>query len=306
MVGFDAADDAAVSYLSDAHCIVHTLDFFPPLVDDPFAFGQIAAANALSDVYAMGGEVLSALNILSFPSGMSQDSVQKILAGGNQMVLEAGINISGGHSIQDQEPKYGLSVVGVVAKDKLWRNQGAKVGDRLVLTKALGSGVLSSADKQKRLDPKGYERMLATMIRLNKYAAKAAHAFPISACTDITGFGLVGHAAEMAAASKVDMVIDTAQLPLLPQALEFAEEGILPGGAGRNRAYVGERVQITEALPEARISLCFDPQTSGGLLLALPASKAEELVEALHAGGDRDSRIIGEVLKEGTGTIVLR
>ena len=303
MVGFDTSDDACVYRVTDQIAAIHTVDFFTPIVDDPFWFGQIAAANALSDVYAMGGRPVVAMNLLCVPNCLSQETVRKILEGGHQKAVEAGCVIAGGHTIQDNEPKYGLCVTGYVHPDKVLRNVGARPGDALVLTKPLGTGVLTTAAKADLLEPEQYDRLVRSMAQLNAKAAEAMlQCREIHACTDVTGFGLLGHADEMAAGSGVTVRIYSRWLPLLPGALELAEMGIIPAGAYRNRDYVMPRLSIGENVPQARLDLISDPQTSGGLLIALPMEEAGALVDALRADCP-DSAIVGTVFPKTDHTL---
>ena len=303
MVGFDTSDDACVYRITDQIAAIHTVDFFTPIVDDPFWFGQIAAANALSDVYAMGGRPAVAMNLLCVPNCLSQETVRKILEGGHQKAVEAGCVIAGGHTIQDNEPKYGLCVTGYVHPDKVLRNVGARPGDALVLTKPIGTGVLTTAAKADLLEPEQYDRLVRSMAQLNAKAAEAMlQCREIRACTDVTGFGLLGHADEMAAGSGVTIRIYSRRLPLLPGALELAEMGIIPAGAYRNRDYVMPRLSVGENVPQARLDLISDPQTSGGLLIALPMEEAGALVDALRADCP-DSAIIGTVLPKTDHTL---
>ena len=303
MVGFDTSDDACVYRITDQIAAIHTVDFFTPIVDDPFWFGQIAAANALSDVYAMGGRPAVAMNLLCVPNCLSQETVRKILEGGHQKAVEAGCVIAGGHTIQDNEPKYGLCVTGYVHPDKVLRNVGARPGDALVLTKPLGTGVLTTAAKADLLEPEQYDRLVRSMAQLNAKAAEAMlQCREIHACTDVTGFGLLGHADEMASGSGVTIRIYSRRLPLLPGALELAEMGIIPAGAYRNRDYVMPRLSVGENVPQARLDLISDPQTSGGLLIALPMEEAGALVDALRADCP-DSAIVGTVLPKTDHTL---
>ena len=303
MVGFDTSDDACVYRVTDEIAAIHTVDFFTPIVDDPFWFGQIAAANALSDVYAMGGRPAVAMNLLCVPGCLSQETIRKILEGGHAKAVEAGCVIAGGHTIQDNEPKYGLCVTGYVHPDKVLRNVGARPGDALVLTKPLGTGVLTTAAKADLLEPEQYDRLVRSMAQLNAKAAEAMlQCREIHACTDVTGFGLLGHADEMASGSGVTIRIYSRRLPLLPGALELAEMGIIPAGAYRNRDYVMPRLSVGENVPQARLDLISDPQTSGGLLIALPMEEAGALVDALRADCP-DSAIIGTVLPKTDHTL---
>ena len=287
-MGFDTSDDACVYRITDEIAAIHTVDFFTPIVDDPFWFGQIAAANALSDVYAMGGRPAVAMNLLCVPGCLSQETIRKILEGGHQKAVEAGCVIAGGHTIQDDEPKYGV---------------GARPGDALVLTKPLGTGVLTTAAKADLLKPEQYDRLVRSMARLNAHAAEAVSKCPeIHACTDVTGFGLLGHADEMARGSGVTIRLYSQRLPLLPGALEFAEMGIIPAGAYRNLDYVKPRLTVAESVQQARVDLISDPQTSGGLLVALPMEDAGALLAALRER-DPDSAIIGAVVAQTEHTL---
>ncbi len=302
-MGFDTSDDACVYRVTDEIAAIHTVDFFTPIVDDPFWFGQIAAANALSDVYAMGGRPAVAMNLLCVPNCLSQETVRKILEGGHQKAVEAGCVIAGGHTIQDNEPKYGLCVTGYVHPDKVLRNVGARPGDALVLTKPIGTGVLTTAAKADLLEPEQYDRLVRSMAQLNAKAAEAMlQCREIHACTDVTGFGLLGHADEMASGSGVTIRIYSRRLPLLPGALELAETGIIPAGAYRNRDYVMPRLSVGENVPQTRLDLVSDPQTSGGLLIALPMEEAGALVAALRADCP-DSAIVGTVLPKTDHTL---
>ena len=303
LVGFDKSDDASVYKISDELALVQTVDFFPPIADDPNLFGQIAATNALSDVYAMGGEPKLCLNIMAVPEDMPKEAVHDILRGGYDKVYEAGALITGGHSILDDEPKYGLCVTGYVHPDKALRNVGARPGDALVLTKPLGTGVLTTAAKADLLEPEQYDRLVRSMARLNAHAAEAVSKCPeIHACTDVTGFGLLGHADEMARGSGVTIRLYSQRLPLLPGALEFAEMGIIPAGAYRNLDYVKPRLTVAESVQQARVDLISDPQTSGGLLVALPMEDAGALLAALRER-DPDSAIIGAVVAQTEHTL---
>ncbi len=271
LVGVSTADDAGVYLLDDNTALILTVDFFTPIVDDPYTFGQIAAANALSDVYAMGGRPLTALNIVAFPAcELDGETLPAILRGGADKVAEAGAVIAGGHTIDDAQPKYGLSVTGVVHPGKIWTNAGARPGDALVLTKPIGTGVLATAAKA-GMFPAGVAASIETMAALNAKAAAAAADHPIHACTDITGFGLLGHLFELAGASGMRAEIASAALPLLPDAAEAAAMGLVPAGAYRNRDYLAA-VTFAAGVPEPLRDLCFAPQTSGGLLFALPAT----------------------------------
>ena len=281
LVGFDKSDDAAVYRLDDGRAIVQTLDFFPPVADDPYLFGQIAATNALSDVYAMGGEPKLALNILCIPQSMPKETVHDILRGGYEKCAEAGAIICGGHSIFDEEPKYGLSVTGFVNPERIWKNHGAKIGDVLFLTKPLGIGVLTTAQKAALLDKETEALMLRLMTTLNKGARDVLTGFTVHACTDVTGFSFLGHLYEMCSGSDVSAEIDVNQIDFIPQAVEFARIGLLPEGMYRNRTFAEHAVDVGDT-ELALCDLLFDPQTSGGLLCAVPAEQAYAVEAALN------------------------
>lgn len=305
LVGITTSDDAGVYKLNETTALVQTVDFFTPIVDDPYLFGQIAAANSLSDVYAMGAVPLTALNLVAFPNcKLPGEALLAILQGGQDKVAEAGAVIIGGHTIDDTEPKYGLAVTGISHPDKIWTNAGAQPGDCLVLTKALGTGILASAARAD-LFLQGVAAATASMAALNATAAKIAAGFSVHACTDITGFGLIGHVYEMAAGSKVAISLDSTALPLLPEAAEAAAMGFVPGGAYHNRNYL-TAATFAENVPEPIRDICFDPQTSGGLLLAVPAREAGPLVAALKAAGLAPASIIGEVTGVGEGEVHVR
>ena len=296
LVGFDTNDDACVYRITDKIAAIHTVDFLTPIVDDPFWFGQIAAANALSDVYAMGGRPAVAMNLLCVPCSLPQEVIRRILEGGHQKAVEAGCVIAGGHTIQDHEPKYGLCVTGYVHPDRVLRNVGAQPGDALILTKPIGAGVLTAAAKGDLVTPEQYERLLHSMATLNAAAAERITACPhIHACTDVTGFGLLGHSDEMARGSGVTVRLYSRRIPLLPGALKLAESGILPAGAYRNMAYVQPRLSVADTVPQALADLIADPQTSGGLLVALPVEEAGALARDLRACCP-ESAVIGTVL----------
>lgn len=295
LIGYESDDDACVYLASEDVAIIQTIDFFPPVVDDPYDYGCIAAANALSDVYAMGATPKTALNLLCFSSCLDLDVVRKILEGGADKCLEAGASIAGGHSIEDEEPKYGLSVMGLCHPDKIRRNDTPRIGDLLVLTKPLGTGALSTGLKAELIREESIKKLVDTMAKLNKYAFEASIGLDVSASTDVTGFGLLGHAREMAGKeNRVTILIDSQKLPLLPEALEMAQDGMLPGGCYRNRGFVGDRVQFDEGVPLALSDLMFDPQTSGGLLLAMPEKDATTYLSTMHEQGE-GAWVIGRV-----------
>ncbi len=292
LVGFDTADDAAVYRLSDDAAIVSTVDFFPPMVDDPRLFGRIAAANALSDIYAMGGKPLFALNLVCFPRNADKEALAEILRGGAEKITEAGAVPAGGHSIYDHEAKYGLAVTGLVHPGRILRNRGAAVGDCLILTKPLGVGLVLSAARAGLAATDHCAAAAASMERLNRYAAEKLEGFPVNACTDVTGFGLVVHACEMAGGDRT-LVFDFASLPLLPGALAHAA-GFLATAAGqRNRNHAGAMVDMSGVSPAGQ-EILFDPQTSGGLLLSVPADRAKEICAAIRRD-DPAAAIVGQV-----------
>lgn len=303
LVGIETSDDAGVYLLDEHTALIQTLDFFTPIVDDPYTFGQIAAANSLSDIYAMGGRPLTAMNIVAFPAALLRESVlPQMLKGGQDKVKESGAVIVGGHTVDDPEPKYGLSVTGVVHPDRILRNIGSKPGDALILTKPLGTGVLATAFRAEMFD-EGWQTAIISMTTLNKTAAEALAGFAVSACTDITGFGLLGHLYEMASGSEVCVRLDYQQVPLLPQAAEAANMGLVPAGAYANRDYFsGKGIHIKPHVPEAVADLLWDPQTSGGLLLSVPSSQEKSLLHALQARGVV-AACIGRVISRGKGEI---
>jgi len=303
LVGFDRSDDASVYRVSDELALVQTVDFFPPIVDDPFIFGQIAAANALSDVYAMGGEPKLALNLLCVPEKMPQSAVQGILAGGYSKVFEAGAIITGGHSIFDDVPKYGLSVTGFVHPDRFFKNLGAREGDVLFLTKPLGTGILTTAEKAEMLEPGEIDRAITIMTTLNRGARDCAVRYRVHACTDVTGFSLMGHMLEMMQGSDVSARVETGAIDFLPRVLEFANMGLLPAGVYRNRAFAEPFVDEGE-LPLMLRDALFDPQTSGGLLLAVDPKDADAMERDLKASVPSAQRI-GTVREKGDKSIYL-
>lgn len=281
LVGFDKSDDAAVYRVSDELALVQTVDFFPPIADDPFLFGQIAAANALSDVYAMGGEPRIALNLLCVPKSMPDSAVHDLLRGGYSKVYEAGAVIAGGHSILDEEPKYGLCVTGFVHPNRILTNAGAQPGDVLFLTKPLGAGILTTAAKADLCPPDVLKAAYERMTTLNRAARDAMVQFRVHACTDVTGFGLLGHALEMAQGSGVQIKLNVSTLPIPPEALELARMGILPEGMYRNRKYA-EPFVMADSVPLEIQDALYDPQTSGGLLIAVHPNDADALAETLQ------------------------
>lgn len=280
LVGFDKSDDASVYQVSDDLALVQTVDFFPPIADDPFTFGAIAATNALSDVYAMGGEPKLALNIMAVPKDMPKEAVHEILKGGYSKVYEAGALITGGHSILDEEPKYGLAVTGFVHPDKLIRNCGAKPGDVLFLTKPLGMGIITTAAKVDMVSKETYDYALTLMMTLNKSARDVMVKYDVHACTDVTGFGLLGHASEMATGSEVELHIAVDNIKLIDEALELATLGILPEGMYRNRDFAEKYVDHGDVIL-AKQDMLYDPQTSGGLLIAVDSKDADAFFDEI-------------------------
>jgi len=299
LVGIDGVDDAGVYQLDDDTALVQTVDFFPPIVDDPYIFGQVAAANALSDVYAMGGRPVTALNILCMPAALPPGVVADILRGGADKIAEAGAVVVGGHSVKDNELKFGVAVTGLIHPKKIITNGHACPGDKLVLTKALGTGIISTAIKQNKATTDETAAAEKSMTSLNREAAEEMVASGASAATDITGFGLAGHGFEMATASKVSMRIFFDRLQLLPGTLKHAEGGALTGGAGATKKYLGDRIRFDSNLSKPQQDIIFDPQTSGGLLIAIASEKASALVESLVSRGVV-AAIIGEIIPSDT------
>lgn len=303
-MGFDTSDDACVYQLREDLAIVQTVDFFPPVVDDPFTFGQIAATNALSDVYAMGGSPNLAMNLICFPNCLPLDVLEGILQGGYDKVQEAGAIVVGGHTIEDPEPKYGLCVTGFLNPKDALANSTAQEGDLLVLTKPLGLGILATANKADLLQPAEYEEMVRLMTTLNKGGQEAmlrvggAHA-----CTDVTGFGMLGHTYEMASGSGMTVELYAGELPLIPSAVEYAKMGIIPAGAYENRKYLEEKITFAPQVPEVVRDLLCDPQTAGGLLISLPEKQAVELVKQLETPC---AQIVGEVKAFSGKSIVVK
>jgi cysteine desulfurase NifS/selenium donor protein len=307
LVGTETSDDAAVYRIAPDLAIVETVDFFTPIVDDAYAFGAIAAANALSDIYAMGARPLFALNLVGFPVRRLPISVlHEILRGASDKATEAGIPIVGGHSVDDPEPKFGMAVTGLVHPEKILTNRTARAGDRLVLTKPIGVGILATAAKRGAASEAAIARATEVMATLNKTAAEVMARFPVSACTDVTGFGLIGHLLEMTSASGVEVEVWASAVPVLDEALEWARAGVVPGGTRENLEHAGVRVEWDERLsPAERLLLC-DAQTSGGLLIALPEQEAPALIGALREAGVREAAAIGRVLGPGAGMIRVR
>lgn len=303
LVGLDTTDDAAVYQLNSEQALIQTLDFFTPVVDDPYLFGQIAAANALSDVYAMGGTPLLALNIVCFPTCLPVEVLQAILQGGADKVKEAGAILAGGHTVEDDEPKYGLSVTGIIHPAKIISNAGAKAGDLLLLTKPLGTGIALTALKADLAEAELVNSVQQSMATLNKDAAAVMVEVGVSACTDITGFGFLGHLYEMIVASKVSATVATCNIPVFPGVAALAQMGLIPGGAYRNRDYLVDNVTFTPGVKEEMADILFDPQTSGGLLISISAAKASVLIEKLAKYGVTTAAIVGEISGGAPGRI---
>ncbi len=302
LVGFTTSDDAAVYKLSDQTAIIMTADFITPPVDDPIIYGQIAAANAISDVYAMGGTPLACLNLIAFPSGkLPEEMLHKIIAGGLNKITEAGAVLAGGHSIDDDEPKYGLSVTGTVHPDRIWTNTGARPGDVLVLTKPVGSGVLFNANLKNWVSAAAMDNCLEVLTTLNRRPAEIMQNFDIHAATDVTGFGLAGHALEMVGETAITIDIQVAALPIMDEALEMYRKGMTTGVNASNRQLVTGAMTMAPALPAWHQEIVFDPQTNGGLMVALPESQAQDLVTALHSAGIQAAAIIGRVTDQQEG-----
>ncbi len=306
-MGIEHLDDAGVYRLTDDIALVQTIDFFTPIVDDPFSFGQIAAANALSDVYAMGGKPLTAMNMVAFPiKNMDRAILAEILKGGYSKVQESGALLVGGHSIEDSDIKYGLSVTGVVHPNKILTNARARPGDRLVLTKPLGTGIIATALKGGMASQEAMTKITESMATLNRVASEVMVEVGVNACTDITGFGFLGHASEMAIASDVGIVIQSQSVPIFPQAEEYASMGMVPGGTGRNRDFAACKVEISGHVPDIKMDILYDAQTSGGLLISVKGKRVEMLLEQLHSKGVQWTTVIGEVLGGPKGRVVLQ
>ncbi len=292
--------------MNDEVALVQTVDFFTPIVDDPFTFGQIAVANALSDVYAMGGTPLTGMNLVAFPiKTLSPSILKEILLGGLSKMEEAGVALVGGHSIEDPEIKYGLAVTGLVHPKKILTNSKAKAGDKLVLTKPLGTGIISTALKGGMASEEAVRKIVESMVTLNRTASERMRTYGAHACTDVTGFSFIGHALEMATASQVGMVIESKAIPIFPEAMDYAKSGLIPGGAHSNRDFFSCRVEVHSNVPELLVDILYDPQTSGGLLISLPSGEAEKLVGTLKEEGHIHSSVVGEVVEEPRGKIRL-
>ena len=306
LVGIEHIDDAGVYKIRDDLALVQTVDFFTPIVDDPYTFGQIAAANALSDVYAMGGTPITAMNLVAFPiKSMEIEILREILKGGLDKMREAEVVLVGGHSIEDQELKYGLSVTGLIHPDAVLTNTAARIGDRIILTKPLGTGIINTAQKGGQAAPKAVQRAIEVMTELNRKAAEVMKGFNVHACTDVTGFGLLGHLCEMLGQGEIGIKISLDAIPILPKAEEYAAMGLVPGGAHRNREFYAPKIQGADGCPPALLDILYDPQTSGGLLIAIPEEEAEGILRLLQEGGVKDARIIAEVVAKPKGRLIL-
>lgn len=302
----ESLDDAGVYKLTDELAIIQTVDFFTPIVDEPYVFGQIAAANALSDVYAMGGKPLTAMNLVCFPIKSLDISVlQDILRGGVDKLREAGVTLVGGHSIDDAELKYGLSVTGIVHPKRLVTNAGAKVGDKLILTKPLGTGIISTAVKAGVVNEELVRKVTRCMATLNDKASELMQEVGVHACTDITGFGLLGHTIQVAESSQVGIELHLASIPYFSEVIQFSQQGFCPGGLYRNKDFYSNKVKFINQIPEYMQDILFDAQTSGGLLICLSPRKAELLLDRLQQAGVEDAVSVGEVVSEPKGMVTL-
>jgi selenide,water dikinase len=302
----ERVEDAGVYKLTDELAIIQTVDFFTPIVDDPFTFGQIAAANSLSDVYAMGGKPLTAMNIVCFPiQTMDVSILREIMLGGLEKMREADVVLVGGHSVDDQELKYGLSVTGSIHPQKILRKEGSKPGDRLILTKPLGTGIISTAVKAEMASKEAASLISKSMSTLNRKASKVMQEIGANACTDVTGFGLLGHAAEMVENTDVGMVIYAEAVPVFPEVEELMAMGLIPGGLYRNRGFRKSIVEFQPDVSQFRMDILFDPQTSGGLLISVSEDKAQHILERLHRAGVTKAAIVGEVVANPKGRIIV-
>lgn len=306
LVGLDRADDAGVYKISPDMAIIQTVDFFTPIVDDPYWFGQIAAANALSDVYAMGGIPKTAMNLVAFPvKRMDMSILRQIIQGGVDKMKEAGVVLMGGHSVEDNELKYGLSVTGFVHPDRVLTKKDLQVGDRLILTKPLGTGIINTAIKGGLASPEITEVVTRLMATLNRDAAMIMGDYTVHACTDITGFGLLGHIAEMIVDLKMGIRLSSKRIPIIPETLDYAGMGLVPAGAHKNREFRECMVDFSSSVDPVFQDVLFDPQTSGGLLIGARKESAEELCAELQQNGMREAAIVGEVVSEPNGRIVV-
>jgi selenide,water dikinase len=306
IVGLETADDAGVYKVSDDLAIIQTVDFFTPIVDDPYAFGQIATANALSDVYAMGGVPKTAMNLVAFPlKDMDLSVLRQIIQGGLDKMREAGVVLVGGHSVEDKELKYGLSVMGFIHPDRVLTKKNLQVGDRLILTKSLGTGIINTAIKGGLASKEITDTVTRLMATLNKNAAEIMEDYPVHACTDITGFGFLGHLAEMVVDSGTGVRIHANRVPILPQTLNYAGMGLVPAGAYKNREFFEPHVDVATGVDILIQDILFDPQTSGGLLICVEGNRADDLLQALRQKGIHDAAIVGQVETEPKERIVV-
>lgn len=296
IVGLEKADDAIAYQVNPEQIVIQSIDFFTPIVDDPYMFGQIAAANALSDVYAMGGTPLTAMNVVGFPNCLQGDVLSKILQGGADKVAEAGAVIAGGHTVEDDEPKYGLSVMGQAEPEQLLTNDNAQVGDKLILTKPLGMGIVSTAIKGGLADEDIKEVVIDSMARLNNQAGEVMHDYGVNACTDITGFGLLGHLWELAENSGVKIEVTADEVPIFDKVVEYAEMGLVPAGAHSNKKHLEQHIEFGPEVEESMIDILFDPQTSGGLLISVPQDQVSDLLIELYGLGVDEAGVVGEVV----------
>lgn len=305
LIGFDTSDDACVYRINESQAMIQTVDFFPPVVDDPYVYGQIAAANALSDVYAMGGTPTLAMNLLCVPNCLSKVTIEGIMMGGYDKVKEAGAIIAGGHTIEDVEPKYGLCVTGFIHPNDVLANSTCREGDLLILTKPLGLGVLTTASKAGLLSSNDYNIMVSTMSTLNKYAQQVlVRVGGANACTDVTGFGMLGHSYEMAAGSKKTIKLFSSEIPVIESAIELAKMGIIPAGAYSNYDYLSQKIISKPTISRSTLDILSDPQTSGGLLISVRESKAQEMLRAMSEITPW-ARIVGQVEPLGEKSIII-
>ncbi len=306
IVGLDSPDDAGVYRITEEIALIQTVDFFTPIVDDPYWFGQIAAANALSDIYAMGGKPITAMNLVCFPSDRMQIGIlREILRGGIDKLKEAEVVLVGGHSVDDEELKYGLSATGLIHPRKVLTKRNLQVGDRLILTKPLGTGIINTAIKGGLASSELIEYVSSLMAELNKKASEVMLQYDVHACTDITGFGLLGHLAEMVEGTEVGVSVEASRVPTIQKAVEFASMGFVPGGTRKNYEFIRDMVDFSDNVSAVMRDILFDPQTSGGLLISLNSGEAEKLVEDLNSAGIRQVSVVGEVVREPKEKIVV-
>ena len=307
IAGFEGAEDAGVYRIGPDLALVQTIDFFTPIVDDPYFFGQIAAANALSDVYAMGGKPITAMNVVCFPARtLDIDILREILRGGLVKMSEAGVTLVGGHSVNDPELKYGLSVTGLIHPSKVVTNGGARPGDFLVLTKPIGTGIINTAIKNEKASPETVKKVQMIMTALNKAASEAMVISNANACTDVTGFGLLGHLSEIMKASKVGAIIDINKVPIIEETFEFAKQGFVPGGTRRNKEFRRNMIESKQNISDEMINILFDPQTSGGLLISIPEQNIEALLKELAKREVECTVVIGKVIQEPECKVILQ